>query len=71
MKKLYRSRSDKMVAGICGGLEDYTGVDATVWRIIFFIIALPGGLSILIYFVLWLLIPLEPTPVSDESSKKK
>ena len=30
MKKLYRSRSDKMVAGICGGLEDYTGVDATV-----------------------------------------
>ena len=49
-----------MIAGICGGLEDYTGVDVTIWRIVFAVIALPGGLSIFIYFVLWVLIPLEP-----------
>ncbi|MBL8122387.1 PspC domain-containing protein [Candidatus Saccharibacteria bacterium] len=60
-KKLYRSRSDKKIAGICGGLEDYTGLDATLWRIIFLLVALPGGISIFVYFIAWWLIPLEPT----------
>lgn len=60
MKKLYRSRTNKMVAGVCAGIAEYTNVDVTVWRVIFLIIALPGGLSILIYFILWILIPLAP-----------
>lgn len=58
-KKLYRSRSDKMIAGVCGGLADYSGIDVTIWRIIFVLIALPGGVSVLVYFILWLLMPLE------------
>ena len=58
-KKLYRSRTKKMFGGVCGGLEDYTGIDVTLWRLIFVLIALPGGLSILIYFLMWWLVPLE------------
>ncbi len=49
-----------MLAGVCGGLATYTNIDVTIWRIIFVLIALPGGISILAYFILWLLMPLEP-----------
>ncbi|MBP9852361.1 MAG: phage shock protein [Patescibacteria group bacterium] len=57
MKKLYRSNTNKMIAGICGGLEAYTNIDATIWRILFVLIALPGGISIFVYFILWFIIP--------------
>lgn len=59
MKKLYRSKTDRKIAGVCGGLARYTGIDATIWRLIFLIFALPGGPSILIYFVFWLVMPEE------------
>lgn len=59
-KKLYRSSTNKKIAGICGGLEDFTNIDATVWRIIFVLLALPGGLpGILTYLALWLIVPLD------------
>jgi len=57
MKKLRRSSDDKMLAGVCGGLGDYFNVDPVIFRIIFVIIALPGGISILVYFLMWLVIP--------------
>ena len=60
-KRIYRSRSNRMLGGVCGGLEDYTGIDVTIWRLIMIVIALPGGLSILIYLIMWIVIPLEPT----------
>ncbi len=60
MKKLYRSETDKKIAGICGGLGEYFDVDPTVWRVIFVILLLPGGLPGLIpYLILWLIIPTE------------
>ncbi|MGB4967226.1 MAG: PspC domain-containing protein [Candidatus Saccharimonadales bacterium] len=59
-KKLYRSRTDRKIAGVCGGLATYFNVDSTVVRIGMIILALPGGPSILIYFVLWLVMPEEP-----------
>ena len=59
MKRLRRSRSDKVISGICGGLGEYFGIDPVIFRIIFILIALPGGVSILVYFLLWLVIPLE------------
>lgn len=62
MKKLYRSNQDRKIAGICGGLGEYFGVDPTIFRIIFVIAALPGGVpGILLYVVLWWLIPADPT----------
>ncbi|MBP6038460.1 MAG: PspC domain-containing protein [Candidatus Saccharimonas sp.] len=61
MKKLYRSKTDKKIAGICGGIAKYINVDPTVIRVGFIILALPGGLpGVLPYLVLWLVIPEEP-----------
>ena len=70
MKKLYRSETDKKIAGICGGLGEYFDVDPTVWRVIFIILLLPGGIPGLIpYLILWLIVPTEseikPTHVSS------
>lgn len=60
MKKLYRSESDRKIAGICGGLGEYFNVDPTVWRVIFVILLLPGGIPGLVpYLILWLIIPSE------------
>lgn len=58
-KPLRRSRSNKMIAGVVGGLADYWGLDPTLARVIFVVVsilsaAFPG---ILVYAVLWLIIP--------------
>jgi phage shock protein C len=61
MKKLYRSETDKKIAGVCGGLAEYFNIDATVIRIIFIILLLPGGFPGLIpYLILWVLVPVRP-----------
>ncbi|PID30791.1 PspC domain-containing protein [Candidatus Saccharibacteria bacterium] len=59
-KRLYRSQTDKKIAGVCGGLGDYTDIDPTIWRLIFVLLALPGGLpGIAPYVLLWIIVPLE------------
>lgn len=59
MKKLYRSSTDKKIAGVCGGLAEYFGISATVVRIIFIILLLPGGFpGLLPYLILWAIVPL-------------
>jgi len=61
MKKLYRSRQDKKIAGVCGGLAEYFAIDPTIVRVIFFILLLPGGLpGIVPYAILWFVVPVEP-----------
>lgn len=61
MKKLYRSTSDKKIAGVCGGLAEYFNIDATIVRVIFVILLLPGGFPGLIpYVILWLVVPYKP-----------
>lgn len=60
-KRLYRSRSDRMVAGICGGLAHYFAIDPTLLRLGFAVLLLVGvGSPVLAYLVLWLIIPEEP-----------
>lgn len=63
-KRLYRSRTDRMISGLSAGLGDYIGTDPTIIRLIFalstiFFFPLP----LLIYFVMMLIIPEEPLPV--------
>jgi phage shock protein C len=60
MKHLYRSNNNKVVAGVCGGLAEYFNVDPVIPRIIFLLIALPGGISILAYFIFWIVMPKQP-----------
>ena len=57
---LRRSRSDRRIVGVCGGLGAYFGIDPTIVRIIFVLFALPGGLpGTLLYLILWLVMPEE------------
>lgn len=56
-KKLMRSRNDKMIAGVCGGLARYLGVDSTVVRLIFAVLLLFGGGGGILYLILWLVMP--------------
>jgi phage shock protein C len=59
-KKLYRSRNDRMIAGVCGGLAEYFGIDATLIRLVFVAAAILGGHGVLAYLVCLILIQLEP-----------
>ena len=58
-KRLYRSRRDRMIAGVCGGLADYFEIDPTWVRLIFLVFLLLGGSALLIYLIMWLIVPLE------------
>jgi phage shock protein PspC (stress-responsive transcriptional regulator) len=59
-KKLYRSTTDKMLAGVCGGLAQYFGIDATIVRLIFALLVFFGvGSGIVLYIILALIMPLE------------
>ena len=59
-KQLRRSRSDRMLGGVCGGIARYLGVDPVAVRVGYAILSFfRGGLGILAYFVLWLLMPEE------------
>ena len=69
MRRLYRSRTEVMLGGVCGGLGEYFDVDPTFIRILFVFLALIGpGLPF--YLLLWLIVPLapasngEPTPTT-------
>ena len=59
-KRLYRSRRDKMVAGVCGGLANFFDIDPTWIRLIFIILILMGGSALLVYLIMWVVVPLEP-----------
>lgn len=60
-KKLYRSKTDKMISGVCGGLAQYFGVDATLVRLVFALLVFFGvGSGILLYIIMAIVVPLEP-----------
>ncbi len=57
---LRRSRTDKMVGGVAGGLAEHSGVDPLLWRVGFVALTLAGGSGVLVYLLLWLLMPRGP-----------
>ena len=70
--RLYRSETNKVLAGVCGGLGDFFNVDPTLVRLIFILITFFGGGGILLYLILWLIIPSQNsiTEITGESIKK-
>ena len=58
-RKLYRSQTDKMIGGVCGGLADYLNLDPTLIRALFVLMALTPLHGVLIYIVLWIITPPE------------
>ena len=59
-RKLYRSRTNRQVAGVCGGLAEYFSIDATLIRVLFVVLAVLGGSGIMLYLALWIIVPREP-----------
>ena len=60
MSNLRRSRNNRWIGGVCGGLGEFLGISAFWFRLLFFILLLPGGLpGLLPYLILWLVVPLE------------
>lgn len=60
-KKLYRSKTDKKLAGVCGGLAKYLNMDPTVVRLIWVLLTVFAGVSIWIYIIAALVMPEEPS----------
>ncbi len=62
IKRLYRSRTDLMLGGVCGGLAKYLNVDPAIIRLVFVLLLFLGGGGFWIYLVLWIITPVEPLP---------
>jgi phage shock protein C len=58
-KRLARSRTDYMVGGVCGGLGKYFNIDPTIVRLVIVLLAVSGGSGVLLYFILWIVMPRE------------
>jgi phage shock protein C len=60
LHQLARSRSDRLIGGVCGGLGRHTDLPSWAWRIIFCLTLLYFGAGLLLYLLLWLFLPQEP-----------
>lgn len=56
-RRLTRSRNERVIGGVCGGLAEYFGIDPTLLRVITFLLIFFGGVSLWIYIILWIIIP--------------
>src|SRR2546428_11579343 len=80
-KRLYRSRTERWIAGVCGGLSDYFNVDVIAPRVAFVLLALWNGVGLVLYLLLVILLPDEPLtevvtepglpPVPDEREPQR
>ena len=72
VKKLYRSRSDKMIFGVCGGLAKYFNIDPVFVRLITVLLCLANGIGLLGYIILAIITPEEPLaqPESNKTEKE-
>ena len=69
-KRLTRSRTNRMIGGVCGGLGEYFGIDPTLIRIAFVALILLGmGSPVLGYILLWIIIPREDKTEQDNGVK--
>jgi phage shock protein C len=60
-RKLYRSRTERMLAGVCGGIAEYSNMDPTLVRLLFVVLAvITGGGALLAYPILWMIVPEAP-----------
>jgi phage shock protein C len=70
-KKIYRSNDDYIIAGVSSGIADYFQIDTTLVRLIFILLTIGGGSGVLIYLVLWLIIPKEGGKEMKVNREKK
>lgn len=72
-RRLRRSRTDRVIAGVCGGIGQYFGVDTVLVRIAFVVLAIAGGSGVLLYVVAWVLMPEVPEgeEVVEEAGRER
>jgi len=71
MRRLYRSPTDKVIAGVCGGLGEYLNIDSSIIRLIWIFFVLFAGVGILVYIVAALIIPVEPHGSGERVKPKR
>lgn len=59
-KRLYKSRKDQKLCGVCGGIAEYFNIDPTIVRLIWAFVAVFGGVGLLAYIICAIVIPVEP-----------
>lgn len=59
-KRLYRSKKERMIGGVCGGLAQYLGLDPTIVRLVFILLLFAPPSGVLIYLIMFLVTPEEP-----------
>ena len=65
-RRLTRSRTDRMIAGVCGGFAAYSGIDANIVRLVMVLLAVFGGSGVLLYLVAWAIVPVEDAGEATE-----
>ncbi len=73
---LFRNESDKMIAGVASGIAAYANIDVTLVRIIFILMVLFGGGGLIVYIIMWIVLPLDNKPLFrnlnyDDMEEKK
>ncbi|MDD4362837.1 MAG: PspC domain-containing protein [Atribacterota bacterium] len=68
MKKIYRSRKDYIIGGVCGGIADYFDIDPTLVRILAILIIFLGGVGLVAYVLAWIIIPPNPDQLKEEKN---
>jgi phage shock protein PspC (stress-responsive transcriptional regulator) len=69
VNRLRRSRDDRWLGGVCGGIGSATGVASWVWRLMFTLLVLCAGGGLLVYGLMWLLVPLDDGPQRVDSAR--
>jgi phage shock protein PspC (stress-responsive transcriptional regulator) len=59
-KRIYRSRTDRVIGGVCSGIGNYFGMDPVLIRVLWAVAFFVGGAGLLAYIIAWIIIPEEP-----------
>lgn len=60
VKRLFRSRKDRVIGGVCGGIGEYLKVDPVLIRVVWAVLFFAGGMGLLAYIIAWIIMPEEP-----------
>ena len=69
--KLYRSKKDCVIGGVCGGIAEYFNIDSTLVRLLAVLIFFFGGSGIIAYIIGWIIIPQNPNGKTEDNSENK
>ncbi len=71
MKRLYKSRRDRIIDGVCGGIAEYLNIDPAIVRIIFVLLFFMGGVGLLLYIAGMLIIPVNPEHIEKPPAESQ